>query len=229
MGLDSVELVMAIEDEFEILLPETEVIPADTVGKVVDLVYARLRHSEQQPCPSQHGFYVVRRTLMERLGLKRSAIKPGSQLGSLIPQPDRRRVWPDLLRRLTDDQTTWPGLVRPKWLKRALAIFVLGVLAISCFAVVKWLSLYLLGLGLFAALGVAVLSIRLTEPFRTEFPKQLIRVKDLIRFVKTLHSRIWSKEEVFQKIREIVVDLLGVKPEQVTLNSHWVYDLGLDR
>ena len=59
MGLDGVEIVMAIEEEFKITISDSEAAGADTVGKVVDLVHARLRHNKEEPCPSQHGFYVV--------------------------------------------------------------------------------------------------------------------------------------------------------------------------
>jgi len=41
-SLDLVELIMALEDEFSITVPESELEGVDTVGKAFDLVYGKL-------------------------------------------------------------------------------------------------------------------------------------------------------------------------------------------
>ncbi len=41
-SLDLVELIMALEDEFSITVPEPELEGVDTVGKAFDLVYGKL-------------------------------------------------------------------------------------------------------------------------------------------------------------------------------------------
>lgn len=41
-SLDLVELVMALEDEFDVVVPEAELEGVDTVGKAFDLVYGKL-------------------------------------------------------------------------------------------------------------------------------------------------------------------------------------------
>jgi acyl carrier protein len=41
-SLDLVELIMALEDEFSISVPESELEGVDTVGKAFDLVYGKL-------------------------------------------------------------------------------------------------------------------------------------------------------------------------------------------
>ena len=61
---DGVELVMAIEEEFKLSLANSEVEKTDTVGVMVDLVYSKLRHGSEESCPSQHGFYVVRKLMI---------------------------------------------------------------------------------------------------------------------------------------------------------------------
>ena len=69
--MESVQILMAIEEAFKIELSGDEVGQSDTVGKMADTVYARLRHSPGDPCPSQQGFYIVRKALMEEFGLAR--------------------------------------------------------------------------------------------------------------------------------------------------------------
>ncbi len=41
-SLDLVELIMALEDEFSITVPESELEGVDTIGKAFDLVYGKL-------------------------------------------------------------------------------------------------------------------------------------------------------------------------------------------
>jgi acyl carrier protein len=37
-----------------------------------------------------------------------------------------------------------------------------------------------------------------------------------------------EKEEIFSKVRDVIVEKLKVKPEQVTLDAHFIQDLGAD-
>ncbi len=224
MGLDGVELVMAIEEEFKIAISDAEASESDTVGKIVHLVHARLRHIAEEPCPSQHGFYVVRKQLMECVGLPRSAVKPDSKLEDLIPPEGRRLTWQNVILSLTGEQNTSAALVRPKWLNR---IVMLLLPAVAFGLTLKWVPLSLFWLGFFPAIVVAYLGGRITSRWKTHFPSDFSLVRDLIQFVKTLDCRIWSEPEVFEKIREISVEILGVKREAVKRESHWVNDLGV--
>jgi acyl carrier protein len=236
MGLDGVELVIAVEEEFEMVLSDSEAEASMTVGSLVDLVYSRLRHKKEQPCPSQQGFYIVQKKLMDHLDLPRSAIKPETELNTLIPKLNRRRVWNALVKSLTDNKhkRPWPGLVRPRWMGNLVFLHLPGIIFVGTiltgFFIVRIPShdffLYLF-FAIVPAIVFAIVGMILTTPFRTEFPPGISQVKDLIRFVKTLDSRIWSKEAVFEKIREITVEQLGVKPEQVIPEARWIEDLGV--
>ena len=223
MGLDGVELVMAVEEEFKIAISYADAAQAVTVGKLVDLVDARLRHSAADPCPSQHGFYTVRQHLMRVAGLKRSDIKPENRLADLIGHRNRRVVWRKLIGCLTDGNTKWPGLVRPKWMNLLVLLFIPVVVCLGLVVFTWWPF----ALALPTAFAVAFVGDRLTVPFKREFPTGFSQVQDLIKFVKTLDTRTWSKDEVFQKIRAITVEQLGVKESQVTLEAKFVDDLGV--
>ncbi len=37
-----------------------------------------------------------------------------------------------------------------------------------------------------------------------------------------------EKEQIFNKVRDVIVEKLKVKPEQVTLDAHFIQDLGAD-
>ena len=224
MGLDGVELIMAIEEEFQIAISDAEASESETVGKMVDVVHARLRHCATDPCPSQHGFYVLRKCLMEQFGLTRSEVKPNSVLAELVPEEGRPAAWDTFMRNLTGDKDTSPVLVRPKWLNRIVVVMLPSV---ALLLPLIWIPPTFFWLGLFPALLVLYIGDMATTRWKTLFPAEYSQVKDLVRFVKTLDSRAWAKEEVFEKVREIAVEILGVKPEQVKLNARWVNDLGV--
>jgi acyl carrier protein len=219
------ELVTAIENEFKIAISDSDAEKCETVGQVVDLVYSRLRHNSEEPCPSQSGYYIIREFLMNELRISRMEVRPDTMLEEIIPKPVRRRLWDDLIRSLTNAKTIWPPLDRPKWLT-CCVFFILPGLAFI--VTMKWLPLELFWLGFLPGVGVALISDSLATPFKSEFPSGFSQVKDLIRFVKTLDSRKWSEDDVFKKIREISVEILGVKPERVTLDACWVRDLAVD-
>ncbi len=37
-----------------------------------------------------------------------------------------------------------------------------------------------------------------------------------------------EREQIFAKVKEVIVEKLKVKPEQVTLDAHFIQDLGAD-
>lgn len=84
MGLDGIELVLAIEDEFRITITDDEAVDCTTPAKLTDLVYAKLGNAESEICPSQHGFYKVRKLLMDQTSIPSSRIKPDTPLDELI-------------------------------------------------------------------------------------------------------------------------------------------------
>jgi acyl carrier protein len=224
MGLDAVELVMAVEEEFKVDLPAEEAVQCETVGKLVDLVHSKVRQSAADPCLSQRGFYVVRKTLMGVLGLERSRITPESVLENLIPRDDRVTVWRKVFQSLQGDSAVAPTLICPRWMKWMTSLVIPGTVCVLITAL-TWLPF----IAAFLIAVVAGLLTGLTTiPFRIEFPASCSRVKDLVRYVGSLDPRVWSKETVFVKLREIIVEQLGVKESQVTLEAHFVNDLLMD-
>jgi len=223
MGLDGVELIMAVEDEFQITIEDAEAEKCVTVKKLVDVVYSRLRHSETEPCLSQQGFYVVRKVLMDTLSVKRSMIKPDTRLEDLIERQNRRAAWQQVLNLLTNNLPISFSLVRPKWIN--LLVFLLLPVAVCTgnFIFQWWPLILTIPVGII----IAILGGMITSPWKQLFPSDYSTVKDLIRFVTTLETRVWEEDEVFQKIRKITVEQLGVKESDVTLETDFVKDLGI--
>jgi acyl carrier protein len=96
MGLDSVELVIAIEEEFGVDIPDKEAETMVTVGDVFEWLKVRIASSEPIACLTQKVFYKLRRALIENYGLERQVIEPGTRLTDLLPLNIVEDGWPFL-------------------------------------------------------------------------------------------------------------------------------------
>ncbi len=96
MAIDGIELVMAMEEEFDILLPDDDLNKMRTVGDLYELIKPRLQSATFDICLSHHMFNKVRRAMMNIYHLKRIQIKASIKLLDLIPEKDLKEGWPYL-------------------------------------------------------------------------------------------------------------------------------------
>ena len=91
MGLDTVELVMAFEDEFGIDIPDEPASRMLTVDDTVRYVVARLveKPAPAGVCQTARSFYRLRRELMNRFDTPRAAVRPDAAIGQLVPERSR--------------------------------------------------------------------------------------------------------------------------------------------
>lgn len=61
MGLDFVELVMAIEENFGIMIPDEEAGRVETVGDLYKLVISKMQQTSDKRCLTSAAFYRIRR------------------------------------------------------------------------------------------------------------------------------------------------------------------------
>jgi acyl carrier protein len=224
MGLDGVELVMAVEEEFQIAISDSESNECTTVGKLVELVHSRLRHSSKDPCPSQHSFYLARQKLIDLLHVQRNEIKPDTNLEEIFPKKNRKNLWKEVTTSMSEGEFFRGRLDRPKWMSySSFPAFLL----LPC-AILKFLYGFPFTLALISSLPIyVVLEWATRRLFSVEFPDGMSKVKDLIKLVKSLDSKTWTKEDVFIKIRTITAEQLGIDASLVTLDAKFVDDLGL--
>jgi acyl carrier protein len=221
MGLDAVELVIVIEDEFQIVLSDEEAFKCETPNLLTDLVYSKLRQSESGVCPPMHGFYIIRKTLMEQLSIPREKIKPETKLVELIDKKDRVLLWKRLLSTLSTGQTIYAPLEKPRWI--AISIFISSLIVFALFLFITESIIF----SILAAIFNSMILNAATLWFQAEFPKNFQTVKDLIPIVSTLETKVWKREQVYNRVRMLVVEQLGVKPESVLPDSHFIKDLGM--
>jgi hypothetical protein len=73
MGLEGVELVMALQERFGVAISDAEAEASVTPAAVVELIFGKLRNTDERVCVSQRAFYLLRKGLAPRLAAERGA------------------------------------------------------------------------------------------------------------------------------------------------------------
>jgi acyl carrier protein len=234
MGLDAVEIIMAVEDAFDISIENSEAEKILTPRQLIDLVQSKVSVANSKACLTQRAFNLLRKSLLRHGGWKRADIAPATNLSVLILRAQRRALMEQVTTELGIKKP--PALSRPQWFE-ALRLFMV-LLSGTCAMQLAYPGLaslaYLLPLLLFAGVGVltALISGKLTQNWRTEFPKDLQTVGDLARWVMSHKPDLaapspgWTREQIAARVRAIVIDVLGCKPD-FGEDARFVQDLGL--
>jgi acyl carrier protein len=229
VGLEGLEIIMEVEEEFRMVIPEADASEFDTVGKLVDYVYDRLRKTTKEPCPTQQGFYILRQNFVSKYGYPRNQIQLDTKVDTIIPKENRREEWREFIEPLLKDKNYLPPLSRPLWLDITVKIITLvSVLATFVLLFIPATNVFDFLIVLGVTISVNLLARLVLIPFKTVIPSNLTYVTDLIALIKTTDSKVWSKEEVFEKIKKISIGVLYyVDPKDITLDAHWIDDLAV--
>lgn len=220
MGLDTVELIFAFEDEFGITIKDEDAEKLATPGAVADYVMSRVRTSASDSCPSQAGFYRIRSRLMTTFSMSRKEIHPDSSLHKIL-EGDIRRNWEKL--RIALEAGHFPQLKRTK-ISFYIFVFVIPAVIVSPM-INAGISFSVLA-TVFCIL--AFFANYLSSKMGTVLPSHIQTVAALIPYVGCASSVIWSREMVLSKVIEITSEQLGISTDKIDEDAHFVYDLGAD-
>jgi acyl carrier protein len=180
MGLDLVELVMEVEDEFGFAIPDEDAEKIQRCGDLHAYVVHRLRPLAGAPCRSAPAFHRVQRVLLRHLPVERRHVRPAALIHKLMGEAYAHR-WPSIARDLgLDGHYSFGGKTE---IYPPAAFTTLGNLAR-----------------------------RMAFPTWTDHP---------IR-----HDPF--AEEVWQKLRRMISEQLGVHIDDVRPETHFINDLGAD-
>jgi acyl carrier protein len=241
MGMDTVEMVMAIEETFDITIPNEQAEKIVTVGDAYRYILSRVKLDDSSPCLTASAFYRIRRALVDTVGVGREQVRPASSVDDLIPREGRREHWERLGRSLG---VTLPELIRPAPIRASLDMlfrcWLLGVLiVVGAFlfgsAGIHTTQTAIAGLvsaGVFAL----ILGYHLTQPFAVELAPTCATVRGLTLTLSaslwgaTVRSgeRTWNRESVWVVLRQLVSEQAGVSLDVITEETSFVYDLGMD-
>jgi acyl carrier protein len=243
MGLDTVEIVLRVEETFAVDLPDDELGSVATVGDLYRLLLSRLDGS--YACLSSRAFYRVRKSMVEVLGVSRRSIRPSTELESVLARPSRRALWKRIERHAG---LRFPVLREPTWSHWPLLLLSAGVYICLVYQVAfefngfrtvqMGLSIAVLGtlVGTFLVPYVAFAIYGATPFLRHELPAAT--VGELAREVLTLNypkikqgdsaGNVFDENEVWKILKEIIVDQLQVKAREVVPEAHFGRDLGAE-
>ena len=229
MGLDTVEIVMEVEDTFGIVFSDEAAPQIRTVGGLHQYILECRRRNEQQGCATARMFRGIRRFLVETGSVPRRAIRPSTHLTSILPPRHRRRVWISL-------QASVSGRLRGLRLPFRLGPIIAG-LCIAAGVVGMAIVAPQVGAANAIALGVTttvtmlLLVFFVTRPLAVALPNGVVTVGDVAHAALPPGYGVAAKqemadEEVWQRLQKIVSDILCVKNEEVTPSARFVEDLG---
>lgn len=94
MGLDGVELLMAVEEEFGIEIPDHAAEKMTTVGDTYEFLKRELKAVPPNHCLKQKLFFKFRRALIENYKIDRREITLEKKLKDLVEAKDLKEGWP---------------------------------------------------------------------------------------------------------------------------------------
>jgi acyl carrier protein len=235
MGLDTVELVMVVEETFDVSIPDEEAEKLRTVGDLYYWIAERIGAPGSSICPSSAAFYRLRRVLMRVWKIDRRVIRPATATSELVPLDGRRRAWAAL-----EQELSWrlPNLRRPLWLSMVCWSILAGLWPIT------FLACFVNGLpaSLFTSLVISECIVwvlllwpvaELTRPLAVHLPPSCVTVRGLVDASVRSNYGIIGKQatgsypqgEVWDRLRQIVAEQAGIPIEKVTEELDFVRDL----
>jgi acyl carrier protein len=233
VGLDTVELVMEIEDAFDISIPDDRASTMLTVGDVYEFILEKTADStlKSSICLTAATFYDLRRHLRS-LGLSHSSIRPKTALDLAIPLIGRRAYWQALSSQM---DLRFPRLGRPSWLVLLNSMLV----AIVVYAAFLGFTQKNEATGVFAAIVLGVTSsavmLLLTRPFAIYPASNRSTIRDLVtNLVAMNYNKLAARystrnpTDIWNALQWIVAEQLGVDRSAVVPHARFVQDLGAD-
>jgi len=237
MGLDTVELMMRLEEEFSIDLPDAELGSVRTVGDLYGIILSRIEtRGSNRP---NIAFYRLRRAMIACLGLERKAVRPATKLAQLMPKSTRIAAWKSIAE---VGGLEFPKLRHPRWARDTIRVlgcvtgiaFLVGMMNWTSPSGAVWVPLFLATviIGLFAwkALYGVTPFLAYELPMRTvgELIDQLVVLNmDELGSEAGVVAPL-SRQEVWLKMVQIICDQLGLEWERVVPEARFVDDLRVE-
>jgi acyl carrier protein len=220
MGLDGVELVMALEEAFGVELSDDEVYKSETPRIMSDVIFAKLRATDKKICQTQRAFYILRRALMKLLDLKREEVTLDLRFRDFVSKGNHKEFWQQL--QSATKARKFPDLARPIWLTLLLAISSLALLVV-------FKGLFGFVPAAVIAIAFGILSAKATRPFRVYIPMKFITVRDLVAPAIASDEVEWTRGQVSDLVKKIVLEQLGISETDYAEDASFVDDYAMDR
>lgn len=233
MGLDAVEIVMAIEEAFDIQIEDAVAECLLTPRDVIDFVALKTSRSQTFECLTQRAFNQLRAGFIHHAKLDRRKVKPKTRISELIARDGRRRIIRQILSEL--GVVADPHFVRPGWLIGlvfigSVALGIVGTLAVRTYDVFYANPFFLIPA---IALLCAWLALWMTRGMRYELDAAVATVGGLARWLVArgpsfiaIEPGKWTREQIAERVREVVIAQLGCA-KSYREDARFIEDLGV--
>lgn len=208
MGLDTVEIVMTIEETFKISISDDQAAKCKTIGDLTDVVMALANPQAGDYCKSSRAFYTLRKTLLEILPVDRKDIHPSTQWEALIPRNQRKAVW----KQLKDRGINLPRLEPSSIIYWSIAVILFVPFALLAHRFGSWWPVWL------GILPPVISAEYLTRPIAVRAPSTFKTVGGAALFMADSLSESTSlnRIEVREGIRRIISEQCDIPIEELT-------------
>ncbi len=234
MGMDSVEIILRIEEDFAISISDEEASSLRTVGELHALIVRKL-----ETAPSfrpARAFFRLRTAIVHVLDRPRRAIGVHTKLAHLLPRSTRIAAWTSLAE---VSGLIFPKLRHPRWLRDTIRVLACAVGLVTLLGLASWShpsGLAWLPATLTACIaGFAFLTglYRLTSFLAWDLPVRTLgelaqQLTGLNPAEFALEGELLSPADVWQRLVAILVDQLALTREEIHPDSRFVEDLGVD-
>ena len=232
MSLDTVELVIAAEETFQITLNDEELPKISTVGNLYELILKSLNHHYHGMCLTSHTFYQLRGALM-RLDHPRNQLFPKQNIERIFPKPNRDAKWHKLAKQLN---LKLPELQRPKWFSWLLRFsFLFWLVGSILGGILGILTPWQMWLSIALSIGLTWGAYQLSKPLAIDFPQNMMTIGELTKEILHLNfgqiyatAKQWHEKDVWESLKRLLIEQFGIKPVDIVKSARFVEDLGMD-
>lgn len=229
MGLDGVELIMDVEDTFDIQITDEEATGCLTVGDLYECVKKKVDFTRNpKKCLTQMTFNSIRKVFVDNFGVSRKAVAPKAKTDTFLPITKRRETWALLSEKTQFDL---PRLELPS----ALVLFycILCVILIAVTFAMTWHNGYsLFGISAVWIVFFATVVRWISSPLAVVVPARCNSVGDLAKTVISMNFRKMNESlgenELWDMVTTLVSVQLGVEKNDLKPETQFVRDLNMD-
>lgn len=233
MGLDSVEILMKVEEAFGIKIPDQAAQEIVTVGDLYNAAWRYLSGKHSDKCQSQKLFYKLRRSFAGKYEFPSQQLRLETSPNRIFPERNRRQEY---LRFSTETSLKLPDLALPGFWQKCLTgvgFATIGGGLITSLILINFLgySRWILLIPIAGIITTTILSALLN-------PKRVVISEDTMRaFTQQTLNLNYStlagddganRAEMESVINHIIINQVGLDPEEVTADKKIGDDLGID-
>jgi len=233
MGLDSVEILMKVEDTFGIKIPDGEAEQIYTIGDFHNAVWRHLSGKSSAKCKSQILFYKLRKLLNEEFNFSPHQIKLETSPDDIFPQEFRREKY---LKFSDTIGLTLPELKLTRPWSTLLSIFgfvtitgglVTSLILINFFNISKWTLLITVAGALLTFIFSNLLNSKRTAINEQTF-REFIQHTLALNYSTLLVNEGTNRQEMETVMNHIIADMAGLDLKEVSSEKRIADDLGID-